>query len=58
MLPAAAELVRKRYGIVQKAGRYAFGWDSDMQAYAPNAHLASAVINWGPYYIKAVQDTP
>ncbi len=41
----------------EKAGKYAFGWDSDMQAYAPNAHLASAVINWGPYYIKAVQDT-
>ena len=41
----------------EKAGKHAFGWDSDMQAYAPNAHLASAVINWGPYYIKAVQDT-
>ena len=40
----------------EKAGKYAFGWDSDMQAYAPNAHLASAVINWGPYYIKAVND--
>lgn len=26
-----------------------------MQAYAPNAHLASAVINWGPYYIQQVQ---
>ena len=36
-----------------KAGKYAFGWDSDMTAYAPNAHLASAVINWAPYYIKA-----
>ena len=23
-----------------KAGKYAFGWDSDMTAYAPNAHLA------------------
>jgi basic membrane protein A and related proteins len=39
-----------------KAGKYAFGWDSDMTAYAPNAHLASAVINWVPYYINAVQD--
>ena len=36
-----------------KAGKYAFGWDSDMTAYAPNAHLASAIINWAPYYIKA-----
>jgi len=39
-----------------KAGKYAFGWDSDMTAYAPNAHLASAIINWAPYYKKATQD--
>ena len=39
-----------------KAGKYAFGWDSDMTAYAPNAHLASAIINWAPYYIKATRD--
>ncbi len=40
----------------EKAGKLAFGWDSDMTAYAPKAHLASAVINWGPYYIKATKD--
>jgi simple sugar transport system substrate-binding protein len=39
-----------------KAGKYAFGWDSDMTAYAPNAHLASAIINWAPYYIKATRE--
>ena len=39
-----------------KAGKYAFGWDSDMTAYAPNAHLASSIINWAPYYKKATQD--
>ncbi|MEO8805516.1 MAG: BMP family ABC transporter substrate-binding protein [Burkholderiaceae bacterium] len=39
-----------------KAGKYAFGWDSDMTAYAPKAHLASAIINWAPYYIKATGD--
>lgn len=39
-----------------KAGKYAFGWDSDMQAYSPEAHLASAIINWSPYYIKATRD--
>jgi len=39
-----------------KAGKYAFGWDSDMTAYSPEAHLASAVINWAPYYIKATKD--
>jgi len=40
----------------QEKGKLAFGWDSDMTAYGPNAHLASAVINWGPYYKKAVKD--
>jgi basic membrane protein A and related proteins len=46
--------------VLQKAdekGKYAFGWDSDMSKYAPNAHLASAVINWAPYYKKAIKDT-
>lgn len=38
----------------EKLGKRAFGWDSDMTAYGPKAHLASAVINWGPYYVKAV----
>ncbi len=37
-------------------GKRAFGWDSDMTAYGPKAHLASAVINWTPYYIKATKD--
>jgi basic membrane protein A len=41
----------------EKLGKRAFGWDSDMTAYGPKAHLGSAVINWGPYYIKAVRDT-
>ncbi len=40
----------------QEKGKRAFGWDSDMTAYGPKAHLASSVINWGPYYIKATKD--
>ena len=40
----------------EKAGKYAFGWDSDMSAYAPKAHLGSAVLNWAPYYEKVVND--
>jgi basic membrane protein A len=40
----------------EKAGKHAFGWDSDMSAIAPKAHLASAIINWAPYYIKATKD--
>ena len=38
----------------QEKGKRAFGWDSDMTAYGPKAHLGSAVINWQPYYSKAV----
>ena len=40
----------------QEKGKRAFGWDSDMTAYGPKAHLASAIINWGPYYIQATRD--
>jgi len=40
----------------QEKGKRAFGWDSDMTAYGPKAHLGSAIINWAPYYIKATQD--
>ena len=39
----------------EEKGVNAFGWDSDMTAYGPKAHLGSAVINWGPYYKQAVQ---
>ena len=37
-------------------GKRAFGWDSDMTAYGPKAHLGSAVINWQPFYKKTTQD--
>ncbi|TSE19228.1 Purine-binding protein [Tepidimonas alkaliphilus] len=40
----------------EKNGKYAFGWDSDMSSFGPKAHLASAIVNWGPYYIQAVQE--
>jgi simple sugar transport system substrate-binding protein len=40
----------------EKAGKMGFGWDSDMHKFGPNAHLGSAVINWAPYYKKAVAD--
>jgi simple sugar transport system substrate-binding protein len=40
----------------EKNGKYAFGWDSDMSTFGPKAHLASAVANWGPYYIKAIEE--
>ncbi len=40
----------------QDKGKRAFGWDSDMTAYGPKAHLGSAIINWAPYYIKTTKD--
>ena len=39
----------------QKKGKLAFGWDSDMSKVGPSAHLASAVIDWGPYYKHSVK---
>jgi simple sugar transport system substrate-binding protein len=39
----------------QDRGVYAFGWDSDMTAYAPKAHLGSAIQVWGPYYTKVAE---
>jgi simple sugar transport system substrate-binding protein len=38
----------------ERNGKFAFGWDSDMSAFAPKAHLASVVLNWGVYYDKAI----
>ncbi|URI08205.1 BMP family ABC transporter substrate-binding protein [Aquincola tertiaricarbonis] len=40
----------------EKNGKYAFGWDSDMSAFAPKAHLGSAVALWGGYYKKAIKE--
>lgn len=41
----------------EEKGVLAFGWDSDMSQHGPKAHLASATINWAPYYSKVVGDT-
>ena len=38
----------------EKMGKRAFGWDSDMTAYGPKAHLASSVINWTLYHVNSV----
>jgi simple sugar transport system substrate-binding protein len=40
----------------ERAGKYAFGWDSDMSAFAPKAHLGSVVLKWDVYYEKAFKD--
>jgi simple sugar transport system substrate-binding protein len=39
----------------QDKGVYAFGWDSDMTAYGPKAHLGSAIEVWGPYYTMVAE---
>lgn len=39
-----------------KHNAHGFGWDSDMEHYAPKAHLGSCTLNWGTYYEKAVND--
>lgn len=41
--------------VAEEKGVRAFGWDSDMSAYGPKAHLASSIINWAPYYEKTIQ---
>ncbi len=41
----------------EERGVRAFGKDGDMSAFAPKAHLGSAVIDWTPYYTKVAQDT-
>ena len=38
----------------EQAGKYAFGWDSDMSPFGGKAHLGSVVVDWAPYYKKMV----
>jgi len=45
--------IERRLQTGREGRQVAFGWDSDMKAYGPEAHLASAVIDWGPSYVKA-----
>ncbi len=35
-------------------GVFAFGWNSDMSAVSPKAHLASVTQLWGSYYVKVL----
>ena len=41
--------------IAEENGIHAFGQASDMSAFGPNAHLASIIDIWGPYYLKRIQ---
>jgi basic membrane protein A len=39
-----------------KAGKFAFGWDSDMSAFGGKAHLGSAIVDWSNYYKKSIKE--
>ena len=47
--PAAMQAAERR-------GKFAVGQASDMSSFGPNAHLMSVVDEWGPLYIKRVQE--
>jgi len=38
----------------QEKGVYSVGYNSDMSAFAPKAHLTAPIWNWGPYYVDIV----
>ncbi|WP_018123901.1 BMP family ABC transporter substrate-binding protein [Desulfovibrio oxyclinae] len=43
----------------QERGKYSVGYNSDMSAFAPKAHLTAAIWNWAPVYketVKKVQE--
>jgi len=38
----------------EEKGVYSVGYNSDMSAFAPKAHLTAPLWNWGPYYVDIV----
>lgn len=40
----------------EEKGILSIGCDSDMHSFAPNANLTSPIFNWGPYYVKLVEE--
>jgi simple sugar transport system substrate-binding protein len=41
--------------VAEKAGKYAFGWNSDMKAHGPKSHLGSVIVDLAPYYTTTVE---
>jgi basic membrane protein A len=41
--------------VAEKHGVHAFGWDSDMSKYGPNAELTANTENWADYYVDEVR---
>ena len=42
--------------IAQQRGALAFGQASDMTQFAPDVHLTAIIDEWGPYYIKRIEE--
>lgn len=40
--------------VAQEKGKFAFGWDSDMQKYGPKAQLTANTQDWSHYYLDVV----
>lgn len=40
--------------VAQEKGKYAFGWDSDMRKYGPQAQLTANTQDWSIYYLDVV----
>jgi len=40
----------------EEKGVYSIGYNSDMSAFAPKAHLTAAIWNWGPFYVEKVKE--
>ncbi|WP_353235348.1 BMP family ABC transporter substrate-binding protein [Diaphorobacter ruginosibacter] len=40
----------------EEKGKRAFGWDSDMTAYGPKAHLGSAIFKPAGFYVQTVKE--
>ncbi|MEG1158796.1 MAG: BMP family ABC transporter substrate-binding protein [Acidaminococcaceae bacterium] len=62
LLDAGADVIAQHqdtFGPQQAAeerGKYSIGYNMDAAKFAPHAALTSAVWNWGPYYVKTIQD--
>lgn len=41
--------------VAQEKGKYAFGWDSDMSKYGPQAQLTANTQDWSIYYLDVVK---
>ena len=39
----------------EEAGKYAFGYHSDMSKFGPKAHLTATTHHWGDYYVDTVK---